>query len=53
MKKKPILDVYYDILKRAKELKGQELSGDGYLELMWVAEELEKTEEINPKRLDS
>ena len=45
---KTILDIYREILLRAEHLKDSKLSGDGYLELCWVAEMLEQTEEVNP-----
>ena len=43
-----IMDVYRLCLQRAESLKDRELSGDGYLELYWIASLLEKTKEINP-----
>jgi len=45
---KTILEIYREILLRAEYLKDSKLSGDGYLELYWVAEMLEQTEEVNP-----
>ncbi len=50
-KRKTVLEVYREILIRAEQLKDRELSGDGYLELYWVAGELEKTEEVNPSSI--
>jgi len=52
MEKKSVLEVYQEVLQRAEELKDREMSGDGYLELHWVAEQLEKTEEVNPTKKD-
>jgi hypothetical protein len=50
MEKKTVLEVYRECLQRAEQLKEKELSGDGYLELMWMAAELEKTEQVNPSK---
>ncbi|MEK7124596.1 MAG: hypothetical protein AAB877_02875 [Patescibacteria group bacterium] len=48
--KKRVLEVYREALQRAEKLRTSELSGDGYLELMWVCAELEKTAEVNPPK---
>jgi len=45
-----VFDIYQEILQRARQLRESELSGDGWMELMWVASELEKTEEVNPTK---
>jgi len=45
--KKTVMEIYKEILLRAEELKNSRLSGDGYLELCWVAGMLEDTHKRN------